>query len=282
MAGQPGTGARSGSSQTDTALPHDIDSAIAGIGPRIGLFASGIRWYSHITSTNDLAVTLAGSGVAEGAVIGADAQSAGRGRLGRTWVSPSGAGIYASVVLRPEPYALRLLTMAAGVALVHGIQAATGLQLELKWPNDVVALSAPSAQKVAGILAEGGTDDDGGAWVVVGFGINVRNAGLPREVASRATSLERELGRPVDRGLVFAECLAALSQRYEALQRGNGSAIVAEWRACAARTFGRAVEWSDEGKPRRGVIADVDDDGALIVRTESGAMRIISGEVRWL
>ena len=270
-----------GSSAAPISLPDDVGAALAGVGARLGLFAGRIQWFAEVTSTNDLVTTLAEAGSAEGVVVAADAQIAGRGRFGRDWASPHGAGIYASVLLRPRPAALRLVTIAAGVALADGIRAATGLTLHLKWPNDVVADGRAGARKIAGILAEGGTARDGSPWVVLGFGINVLSASLPRDVETRASSLEQELGRPVDRGLVFAECLAALAERYRQLQGGAMGMVVEDWRTRAAATLGRPVEWND-GSVRQGVAEDVDEHGSLIIRTGSGTVRIISGELRWL
>jgi BirA family biotin operon repressor/biotin-[acetyl-CoA-carboxylase] ligase len=100
-------------------------------------------------------------------------------------------------------------------------------------------------------------------------------------VETRASSLEQELGRPVDRGLVFAECLAALAERYRQLEAGAMAIVVEDWRTRAAATLGRPVEWND-GSVRQGVAEDVDEHGSLIIRTGSGTVRIISGELRWL
>ncbi|MGE0444171.1 MAG: biotin--[acetyl-CoA-carboxylase] ligase [Vicinamibacterales bacterium] len=254
-------------SRPDT-VPADIAGALGRAGTRLGLFGARLLWYDEIGSTNDTASRLADAGAAAGTVVAANAQTSGRGRLGRTWVSPPGAGLYFSVVLRPEMHVVPMLTLAAGVAVADGIEAATGLTTTLKWPNDVQA----GGRKLAGILAEGG------AFVIVGIGINVRAAAYPPDIATRATSLEQELGRDVDRGLVLAECLAALNARSaELYAAGGASAIVAAWKRRAAPMWGRAVEW-DSG---RGVAEGVASDGALLVRTARGVERILSGEVRW-
>ncbi len=110
----------------------------------------------------------------------ADLQTAGRGRLGRSWSSPPGAGIYASILLRPDPGVASLLSIAAGVAIAEAIEEVSGLSPALKWPNDVYldGGEADPPRKVAGILAEGGVSG-GKTWVVVGFGINVLPAALP-------------------------------------------------------------------------------------------------------
>ena len=262
-------------------LPSDVEAAVAAADARIGIFAGRIQWFSELQSTNDVVATLAEAGAAEGIVVSADAQNAGRGRFGRSWASPHGAGVYASTLFRPDAAVLRLVTLAAGVALVDGIHVATGLRLHLKWPNDIVTDGTAASRKVGGILAEGGADSDGRPWVVLGFGINVLTASLPRDVTMRATSLEHELGRPVDRGLVLAECLAALSQRYAQLQSGERQAVIADWRDRAASTLGRQVEWND-GAVRRGIARDVDEHGALLIQTDTGVVTIISGELQWL
>ena len=249
------------------------------------MFASRVLWYPEVTSTNDVAVALAESGADEGVVVAADAQTTGRGRLGRSWASPAGVGIYATVVLRPARDVAPLVTIAAGVAIAEGIEAATGLAVRVKWPNDVF-VAGPAGprtdRKLAGILAESGAMPQGDSWVVLGFGINVLPGAYPAEVAVRATSLEAELGRPVDRGVLIAECLAALSGRYAHLREGRAGAVIAAWRSRAASTFGRRVEWNHEGHMQQGVAQDIDPSGALLVRTEAGVRRLISGEVRWI
>jgi len=261
------------SSPAPRALPDDIATALSRVASRLGSIGRDVLWYRDIPSTNDVAGRLADGGANEGALVLADMQTAGRGRLGRIWVSPPGAGIYASIVLRPGPSVVKLLTLAAGVAVAEGIATASGLEVELKWPNDVHC----GGRKLAGILAERGS-----THVVLGFGINVLRAVYPADVRVRATSIELELGRPVDRALVLSECLASLASRYRELGDGRADAVMSAWRRRAASMLGRRVEWDGPGVVQRGVAERVDDDGALIVRTESGPMRVISGEVRWV
>ena len=254
-------------------LPEELAGALTRARERLDTFASCILWYPEVGSTNDVAADLADRGADEGLVVVADGQTAGRGRLGRNWVSPSRAGIYTSVVLRPSSEVAALLTIAAGVAVAEGIAAATGLAADVKWPNDVHA----GGRKLAGILAEGAV-----SHVVLGIGINVRPASYPPDVAARATSIEAALGRPVDRGLVLAECLVALAVRYRQLQNGHGRLVVDAWRRHAAPIMGRRVEWGSAGQLQTGVADNIDDDGSLVVRIASGTCRIRSGEVRWL
>jgi BirA family transcriptional regulator, biotin operon repressor / biotin---[acetyl-CoA-carboxylase] ligase len=259
-------------------LPDELAQALAQAAPRLGPFGRNIQWFPTVTSTNDVAARLAEQGAVEGAVIVADAQTAGRGRHGRSWASPAGAGLYVSTVLRPPGDLARLVPIAAGVAVAEAVAASTGLSAALKWPNDVYV----GGRKLAGILAEGGTSPDGRGYAVLGFGINVMPAAYPPDVAARATSLEGELGRPIDRGFVLACCLAALASRYADLCEARVPAVIAAWRARAAAMLRRRVEWESDGATRRGVAENIDDDGALVVRTEAGTVRVSSGEVRWI
>lgn len=257
--------------------PDDVTEALTRTGARLGPFRDRISWYEQVASTNDIAASLADEGAPEGTVIAANAQSSGRGRLGRTWQSPPGAGLYVSLLLRPPRAVLPLATIAAGVAIAEGIEAASGLRACVKWPNDVYA----GSRKLAGILAEAGSSA-AGDHVVIGFGINLHQAVLSPDVAAQATSIENELGRRVDRGLVFAECLAAMANRYDALRHDRGADVVAAWRGRAAPHLGRTVEWEQEQVRRRGIAHDIDAGGALLVREGGQIVRVISGEVRWL
>ena len=255
-------------------LPPDLADPLTRAADRLGRFGRQVLYYETVASTNDIAAALAEGGAPEGCVVAADTQTAGRGRLGRTWVSPPRAGLYVSTILRPDAKAAPLVTIAAGVALARGIESATGLRADLKWPNDL----SVGGRKVAGILAEGTP-----RHVVLGFGINVMPASYPPDVATRATSLETERGASVDRGLLLVECLSALSAEYAKLRDRNEAEVLDEWRRRAARMLGRRVRWNaTDTEPVEGVAEDIDDAGALLVRTNQGMTRVISGEVAWL
>ena len=250
---------------------------MADAGLRLGRLARRVEFFATIGSTNDVAAARAASGGHEGTVVVADAQTSGRGRRGRTWFSPPGAGLYVSTVLEPSrsrdrERAMLLTTLAAGVALVEGVQAATGLAAALKWPNDLYV----GRRKLAGILAEGAGDA-----VVLGYGINVGLASFPPELADRVTSLESELGRAVDRARVFAETLSALASRYEDLLDGRFDAILDAWRALAPNAHGARVSWTTPAGVQRGITAGIDDRGALLVQTTGGVERIVAGEITW-
>lgn len=262
------------------AVPDDVAESMAVAGERVGRLGCRVTWFADVGSTNDEAIALANRGAEEGWLVGANSQSAGRGRHGRSWSSPPGAGLYLSVVLRPPSHAASLLTLAAGVGVAEGIHAATGAEPRLKWPNDIY-LASSGPRKVAGILAEGGTSGTRVDYVVVGIGINVRKAILPADVAARATSLEDELGRPISRGAVAAAVCAGIWRSYQELIAKGGENIVAAWRTRGVGTFGRGVEWDAGGVTCRGIARDVDSTGALVVETDQGLRHVVAGEVRW-
>ncbi len=274
-------------------LPDECADAIERARPRLGRLASPILYFETIGSTNDEAATRSAEAFAlrasessrsDGLVVVADEQTAGRGRRGHTWFSPPGSGLYVSVVLAPalaaaDPArATTLLTLAAGVALAEGIEQAAGLRVDLKWPNDLQV----SRRKLGGILAESSGAGDRSDTVIVGYGINVRPTAFPAELGDRATSLESELGRIVDRHHLLAETLAALSRRYEDLLAGRFDAILDAWRGLAPAASGARVRWTTNARDWSGVTAGIDDLGALLVRSGDGIERIVSGEVTWL
>jgi len=233
-----------------------------------------VRFFDSVGSTNDVAATIG----AEGAIVIAEEQTAGRGRRGHSWFSPPGSGLYVSIVLTPArarvnpERATLLLTLAAGIAVAEGVEAATGLRVDLKWPNDLFA----GRRKVAGLLAEA-VD----AGVVLGCGVNVTASAFPPELRDRATSLESELGRVVDRDVVLVEILAAIARRYDDLLAGRFDAILDAWRSRAPLASGATVTWQTPAGPRSGVTAGIDDRGALLVRVGDRVERIGSGELRW-
>ncbi|HTI39241.1 MAG TPA: biotin--[acetyl-CoA-carboxylase] ligase [Vicinamibacterales bacterium] len=248
-----------------------------------GVFGRSWEYFDEIGSTNDVALRAADRGADEGCVFIAGAQTAGRGRLGRSWHSPPESGLYVSTILR-RPALARWITLAGGVAVAHGIRESTGLPVQLKWPNDVVAVTGQafrSRRKLAGILAEASSGAASIHYIVLGFGINLRRSAFPPELEGRAGSLEGELGREVDGGAVLAAVLAAL-HRVTADVAANGPARLLEsWLALSPAAHGAAVEWDGPDQVRTGLSAGLDADGALRVSTDQGVERIVAGEVRW-
>lgn len=256
-------------------LPADVARVLHAAGDRIGACAGRVVYRSEVSSTNDVALRLAAAGAGDGTTVLAGAQTAGRGRHGRRWFSAAGAGLYFSVVVRgggPAP-----LTLMAGVAVAEGVRAATGLPAEIEWPNDVVAPARGARPaKLAGILTEAARP--GGA-VVVGIGINVAATPYPPDVAARASSLAAETDRPIERAAVLVETLAALARWRRALAAGDTARMLARWRELAPGSRAAVVEWSVQGRRRRGVTAGIDQEGALLVRRRDRIERLVAGEV---
>ncbi|MGE5244638.1 MAG: biotin--[acetyl-CoA-carboxylase] ligase [Betaproteobacteria bacterium] len=263
-------------------LPSDVRAALDLVRPRLGRVGADVRYFPSIGSTNDVGAALAAADGHEGTVVCADEQTAGRGRRGRTWFSPPGAGLYVSVILQPgrsvDPMrATTLLTLTAGVALAEAIQTCTALAADIKWPNDLLV----GGRKLAGILAEAVAAGPQIEAVVLGYGINIGPMAYPPDLSDRATSLETELGRAVDRALVFAESLAALSRRYDDLLAGRFDAILDAWRARAPGAVGAPVSWQSRSGPLSGVTAGIDGSGALLVARDGRIERLVAGEVTW-
>ncbi|MQA28950.1 MAG: biotin--[acetyl-CoA-carboxylase] ligase [Luteitalea sp.] len=267
-------------------LPTELAEALERARPRLGRLGHRLLFFSSVGSTNDVAAGLAATGDAEGAVVVADAQTAGRGRRGHTWFSPPGAGVYVSLVLAPAharhsaSRAVSLVTLMAGVALVEAVQQVTGLAADIKWPNDLLV----GRRKLAGILAEGVARPAAGGYmsfVVLGYGLNVSPAAYPQEIDERVTCLETELGRRVDRPMLVAETIAVMAERYADLLACRFDAILDAWRDRSPGSRGARVSWESPSGIKSGVTDGIDDTGALLVRSGSRVERIVSGEIRW-
>jgi BirA family biotin operon repressor/biotin-[acetyl-CoA-carboxylase] ligase len=238
----------------------------------------------RIGSTNAALVAAAGDrdgdGAAEGTVLVAEHQEAGRGRLDRVWSSPPRAGLTVSVLLRPDVPAARRgwLPLLTGVALAEAVGSVPGIRTALKWPNDLLAADG---SKLAGILAEVGPATTQPA-VVVGTGLNVSTR--PDELPPGASSLAMEVGRTVDRAPVLLEFLRALERRYLAWTAVLGdpvqSGLAHDYLTWCATVGTEVAVTMPDGGVLEGVAEAVDWDGRLVVRTATGTVELASGDVR--
>jgi BirA family biotin operon repressor/biotin-[acetyl-CoA-carboxylase] ligase len=229
---------------------------------------------ASLPSTMARAAELAAGGAAEGATVVAEEQTAGRGRLGRTWVAPPGSSLLLSVVLRPPlpREAVWLTVAAAGVALAGAVEAvaAGGPPVGLKWPNDLEL----GGRKAAGLLAEAHLEGERLDWVVLGMGVNVaqRREDLPPELADRATSVALALGAPVDRAALLAAWAGRFVDGYRHLAAGEPGPVLAAYRRRLV-TLGRRVRADRVGaEPVVGTAVDLTATGALVVQTDAGAL----------
>ena len=228
-------------------------------------------------STNDEARRLAESGAPEGTLVITDHQTSGRGRLERRWEAPPGSSLLMSLLFRPPlaPHEVQRLTMVCGLAVIDAIESETGLRVGLKWPNDVVVGGA----KVAGILTEIGSKGSVVDFAVVGLGLNINldPEWLPDGLLVPATSLSRELERPVARLPLLRALLQAMETRYTALKAGHSPHV--EW-AERLVTLGQPVAVSTVGAVLEGVAERVNADGALLLRLDSGRLEtVMAGDV---
>jgi BirA family biotin operon repressor/biotin-[acetyl-CoA-carboxylase] ligase len=235
-----------------------------------------IRVFEETTSTNDVAEKLARDGVKEGVTVFAEAQTRGRGRLGRKWLSPKGKGLWFSVLLRPKlrPEAATQLNIATATALARAIRSQADLRAEIKWPNDILV----RGRKVAGILTELSAELDTVRHVVVGIGVDV-NLGpsdFPSTLVGLATSLRMELGRPLDRAALAAAILRELDQDYARVAGGGFEGVADEWEAQCA-TLGHEITIQVGERRLQGRAESLDASGALLLRTHHGHLERISG-----
>lgn len=238
-----------------------------------------------VDSTNTYALSPVLRGAAAGTLIVAETQTAGRGRLGRQWLSPPGCGLYLSLLLRPalSGEALPRVTLAAGVAVCLAVEQATGLQPKLKWPNDILL----DGKKAGGILTETAGMAPGAAeprpLVVVGIGVNVNTpaALFPGPLAAHATSLLAAAGRPFARSLILTALAAEVERAVAALEQGRWPEILRQWRARDG-TRGRALSWVTPGrKTVRGESLGIDDQGLLHIRDAEGRIHaVLSGDLQ--
>ncbi|MBV8960752.1 MAG: biotin--[acetyl-CoA-carboxylase] ligase, partial [Actinobacteria bacterium] len=226
-----------------------------------------IRRFGELDSTNRWLLDAARDGAPEGTVAVADHQTAGRGRLGRTWVAPPGASLLMSILLRPRlpPERLHLATAAVALSAAAALDGVAGFRPGLKWPNDLVV----DDRKLAGVLTE-----IDGPNVVPGIGINVNwPPDLPDELALIATAVNHVAGREIDRDALLVALLVHLSDRY-----GHWSEVAKEYRASCA-TLHRVVRVDLPDESFTGTAADVTDDGHLIVETSVCLRTVSAGDV---
>ena len=233
--------------------------------------------FETIDSTNTYLKQLAEAGAEGGTAVIAHSQTGGRGRLGRSFHSPAGSGIYLSYLLRPncKPEGLMHLTCAVAVAMCDAVEKATGLRPGIKWTNDLVW----QKRKLGGILTELGFENGLVSYAVVGIGINCTQTeeDFPRELRSIATSLSAVSGKPVDMAALEEQMLAALQTMAESLDRKED--ILRRYRSDCV-TLGQQVCVVRADEVTYGTALDVDGDGALVVRFEDGSVRAVSsGEV---
>lgn len=234
-----------------------------------------IYYFDSIPTTMNAAMQLGMEGAPEGTLVLAEAQTKGKGRLGRTWVSPKYKGIYLSLILRPKisPDRAPILTLLAAVSICQAIKETTGLDSQIKWPNDIIMHN----KKLGGILTELSAEMDEVNFVAVGIGLNVNND--KKTLMSTATSLKEQKKESISRVNLLQEGLRKIEANYLLFQEKGPQPIIVKWREYSL-TLGKRVKVYCHTEHIEGEAIDIDTDGGLLVRKDSGVTeKVFSGDV---
>lgn len=238
---------------------------------------STILRFDRVASTNDAAKEMAASGAPEGTCVLAGEQTSGRGRLGRSWSSPPGEGLYLSVIVRPAIRAARstVLTLAAAVAVCETLKLGFQVPADIKWPNDVMA----SNRKICGILVESAIEGERLQYAVIGIGVNIAQQSFPDEINRVATSLRIETGRSIAPEEFARPLLERLAEWYE-VAVNERALLLTRWEALSSYARGCSVRVESSDWSIEGVTRGLGNTGALRVELANGEIReVFSGEV---
>ncbi|MFA5090520.1 MAG: biotin--[acetyl-CoA-carboxylase] ligase [Candidatus Omnitrophota bacterium] len=234
-----------------------------------------IYYFDSVISTMDIALQLGLKNCPEGTVIIAETQTKGRGRIGRQWFSPRYKGIYFSCILRPKilPYATPVLTLLTAVSICEAIKNMLSLDVQIKWPNDILLHN----KKLGGILTELNAEMDEVRFIVIGVGLNVNND--KRSLVEGATSLKEHIQENINRVELLQEIMQRLEGNYILFQEKGSHAIIEKWRHYNI-TLGRRVRVLHNKEYIEGEASDIDSDGSLLLRKDSGLVhKITSGDI---
>ena len=245
-------------------------------GLKTRVFGNKIYTFDTIDSTNNCAKAVAGVGAVEGTVVIAEQQTAGRGRLGRTWQANPNENLTFSIILRPKvnPDSLNLLPLYVAVALAQAIERTTGLKVECKWPNDLLI----DKKKVAGILIEGSIKQNQVEYVVIGIGINVNQQSFAGELAPKATSLRLSSGKEIERTMLFRESLLILESTYAGVSSTGFQSILPQWLS-RSTMINKPISVSQQGNLISGVVKGLSRDGGLILQSGGAEKTLFAGDV---
>lgn len=237
-----------------------------------------ILYFEETDSTNTEIKKAAEGRAPHGTLAVADYQSMGKGRRGRSWISPPGVGVWMSLLLRPRihPSCASMLTLVAALAVAEGIKEVCGLDGKIKWPNDIVV----NGKKVCGILTEMSTELECINYVVVGIGINANTEEFPEDIREIATSLSIETGERISRSRLISAVMKAMEKYYSLfMETKNMSGLLEPYHRMLANK-GNVVRVLAPGNEYNGIAEGINEEGELLVRTEDGELRtVLSGEV---
>jgi BirA family biotin operon repressor/biotin-[acetyl-CoA-carboxylase] ligase len=242
------------------------------------MFARRFHHFFKVDSTNNVALRLAQEGEPHGAVVIAEEQTAGRGRLDHTWHSEKSSGIYVTLLLRPaiSPVQAPLITLLAGLAVREAVLEQTGLYADVRWPNDLLL----RGKKFCGILTEMHAEPDRVRVVVVGIGLNVNHARMPQSLADTATSLRMESGRVHSRLELLVKLLRQVDRQYNQFLAEGAAPLVERFTEVSSYARGKRVRISAAGETFTGTTAGLDPSGLLRVARDDGRTELVlAGEI---
>jgi BirA family biotin operon repressor/biotin-[acetyl-CoA-carboxylase] ligase len=254
----------------DKLLAHEIQYDL-----KTKTFGCKVFYYDTLSSTMDEAFKLGMDGAPEGTVVCAEAQTKGRGRLGRSWSSPKHKGLYLSIILRPRlsPAEFSKLTLLSAVVVAEAVYKVAGVDARIKWPNDVLVKN----KKLAGILTELRAEVDQMKFVVIGIGLNVNNTAA--QLVDGATALRHEAGKNFSRVELVQEILRTFERWYSRLEKDGFENVIQAWKD-RSHTLGKRVRIIDPAGTVEGVAFDLDHDGGLLIRQDSGVVvKRMAGDV---
>lgn len=254
----------------DRLFPSEISSRL-----NTKFIGRNIRYFDQLPSTMNIATELALKDAPEGTVVLSESQSRGRGRLGREWFSPRYKGIYLSLILRPKilPGEAAVLNLLAAVSICEAIKEATGINSQIKWPNDILL----GHKKIGGILTELNAETDVVRFIVIGIGLNVNND--KKSLLPQATSLKEEKKENTSRVELLKAILRSIEENYLLFQKDGAHPILDKWRHFNL-TLGRRVKILSHKEQIEAEAVDIDTDGALLLRNDAGLMqKITAGDV---
>jgi BirA family transcriptional regulator, biotin operon repressor / biotin---[acetyl-CoA-carboxylase] ligase len=255
--------------------PDRLYPSEVGAGLRTKIIGRTIQYYDHVASTMDEAMKLAQDKASDGTVVIAEAQTQGRGRLGRSWVSPKFKGLYFSIIVRPDTAVSEIasITLMAAVSVCEAVKRTCGLEARIKWPNDILL----EQKKLGGILTEMNAGLDRVNYCVIGIGINVNSE--PKTLVDGAVSLAQQAGSAVNRVELLRELLRQFEHYYLKFKKKEFGSILDAWRQFSV-TLGERVRIDMHKGRLDGIAVDIDADGGLLVRRDSGIIeKVLAGDV---
>lgn len=274
--------ARSNAGYRLVSVPDRLYPEEVGAGLGTSVIGREMRYAPSVGSTNEVAKEWAREGAPDGGVFIAEEQGAGKGRLGRAWFSPAGKGLWFSVVMRPRinPADVPQITMVAAVAVARAVYKETGLTAGIKWPNDLL-VGGGRRRKLCGILTEMNADMDRVNYAVLGVGLNVNvtREDVPRELRDIVASVAMETGKKINRVKLLQAVLRELDHWYQEWLARGFKPVLEQWKDWNV-TLGRRVKVTTLKEVVEGRAEDVDENGSLVVRLDSGGLkRFMAGEV---